>query len=308
MPELNLETVAQFLKRADHLRQHYYSQIRTPDGKIPRNADVAIRELLIGHFGDEWKPLLVSRLGLTSPEEFVEIVEVGLQIISSQESNHISGSVLFLENIPTDQLQTAIQILCHRMDGSPVLVRVYSDPVPRWILIENERYPNVSASEPSRELRFLEYIRGNRLTALGWINWNWPSEILQRPMVTALTRVMDQLRNAVDDCNKTVKEKVGVDMELRIPAIRQRSEEDWIVNVTGKDCRGEQRSKVFSLRWTSYRTPNNFELHEYRRGNVDDVVKFFYECVLPTNAKEIVKIIAILTYGEQIPGVLTHLS
>lgn len=174
MSELNLETVAQFLKRADDLRTHYYLQIRTPDGKIPRNMDAAIRELLIGHFEDEWKPLLMARISIEDPERLVDIVDVGPNKMFNVSDGHIGGSVRFLVNSEKEELQTGMQILCQRPDGSQVLVQAYSDPVPLFRFQGEERYLNVDASEPSRELYLLQYVNKHNLKVLGWIGWPWP--------------------------------------------------------------------------------------------------------------------------------------
>ena len=126
--------------------------------------------------------------------------------------------------------------------------------------------------------------------------------IIEAAMCEALAKIIGELPEEVEKLNKTVKEKVNVELNLKIENYEKIKDEKWMVTVSGMDWTGNKKKKVFVIEWQKNLCPACFHLLERKEHRDHD----YYLTVMSAKAAVVARELGIFTHSRQIPEVLSR--
>lgn len=127
-------------------------------------------------------------------------------------------------------------------------------------------------------------------------------ETLRVGMCNLLRNMIGLLPTEAEKINKELKEKHNIDLNLKIDKTFRILDDKWHVAISGTDWTGRFREQVFIIQWMTNTCPSSFHLLE----RVAQADHDHYLGVMSATPKEIMKELAIFTYGKQVAGVLSR--
>ncbi len=130
---------------------------------------------------------------------------------------------------------------------------------------------------------------------------------LKGPMLQCLSRIIEELDTQLHFWNKTVEEKTGKNLGLRITDKQKISKNEWILKVEGITHADNPTEELFKIVWWNHTCPTSFHLFQWGEISLSYTRDFIYSGVIQPHSNFIAKEIAIFTHHLQIPNILSRI-
>lgn len=132
-------------------------------------------------------------------------------------------------------------------------------------------------------------------------------EHIRGPMLQILAKVMGEMNYQLQNLNQVVEKKDGRKLNLRLLDVCQVAEDEWRIRIKGDSSTGRENEEEFQVVWWPDTCPENFHLLQLEWTAFGPGRDFVYRGVMAQSAESIAKELAIYTYGQQIPGILSRI-
>lgn len=128
--------------------------------------------------------------------------------------------------------------------------------------------------------------------------------LVRKPMLKRLSQFIAVAQEHFDYWNKLIKEKKGIDLELKVMSTAKIDDTEWLISVSINRSSGEKVTCFFSIKWRKNLCPLHFNL-EVKKPIIGIGEKsYVYVGVTERDARSIAKELIILANDRIIPGVL----